>query len=128
LDEVRADGASRVSSREEIERACARNLLESPHERVFFKDLESRFLMVSGGWLTAVAPGRSLEQVIGKTDFDMFSRPHAAASFEDERQVIATGRPIVAKIERETFRDRPDAWVSTTKLPLRDERGEIIGV
>jgi PAS domain S-box-containing protein len=104
-----------------------RNLLASPEERVWFKDLESRFLVVSDGWLAAVAPGCRLEQVVGKTDFDIFSRPHAAAAFDDEQAVIATGKPIVAKIERETFHDRPDAWVSTTKLPLRDERGEIIG-
>jgi PAS domain S-box-containing protein len=112
---------------EEIERACVRSLLESPDERVFFKDVESRFLMVSAGFIAAVAPGWTLDELIGKTDFDLFSHPHAAAAFEDERQVLATGQPIVAKIERETFHDRPDAWVSTTKLPLRDEQGEIIG-
>jgi PAS domain S-box-containing protein len=94
---------------------------------VFFKDLKSRFLLVSEGWLAAVAPGCSLQQVIGKTDFDMFSRPHAAAAFADEQAIIATGTPVVAKLECETFLDRPDAWVSTTKLALRDEQGEIIG-
>ena len=40
--------------------------------------------------------------------------------------MIETGEPIVAKAERETFDDRPDAWVSTTKLALRDEHGKII--
>jgi diguanylate cyclase (GGDEF)-like protein/PAS domain S-box-containing protein len=112
---------------EELEQACVRNLLASPQERVWFKDLESRFLLVSEGWLATVAPGCSHEQVIGKTDFDIFSRPHAAAAFEDERAVIATGQPIVAKVERETFVDRPDAWVSTTKMPLLDRHGAIVG-
>jgi diguanylate cyclase (GGDEF)-like protein/PAS domain S-box-containing protein len=116
-----------LSSPEQIERNCMRNLLASPEERVWLKDLESRFLLVSQGWLEAVAPGRTLDDIIGRTDFDIFSRPHAAAAFEDERQVIATGKAIVAKIECETFDDRPDAWVSTTKLPLRDEDGAIIG-
>ncbi len=112
---------------QEFERACMRNLLANPEERLFFKDLESRFLLVSDGFLAAVGSGRALDEVVGKTDFDLFSRPHAAAAFEDEQMVIATGTPIVAKTERETFHDRPDAWVSTTKLPLRDEQGKIIG-
>ncbi len=122
-----SDPASRSSSREDLERLCIRNLLASPEERVFFKDLESRFLFVSQGFLTALAGGRTLAEVVGKTDFDIFSRPHAVAAFEDEQLVMATGQAMVAKVERETFVDRPDVWVSTTKLPLRDELGKIIG-
>jgi PAS domain S-box-containing protein len=127
VQNLRPDIESGISLPEEVERACVRSLLESPDERVFFKDRESRLLMVSAGYLAAVAPGRTLEDVIGKTDFDLFSRPHAVAAFEDDQLVLATGQPIVAKIERETFHDRPDSWASTTKLPLRDEHGEIIG-
>jgi PAS domain S-box-containing protein len=119
--------ASSLSSREEITRLCTDNLLADPEDRVFFKDLESRFLLVNAGWLAGVAPGWSLEEVIGKTDFDLFSRPHAAAALEDEQRVIATGEAMPAKLERETFHDRHDAWVSTTRLPLRDQNGEIIG-
>jgi len=104
-----------------------RNLLASPEERLFFKDLESRFLVVSEGFLVGVTPGKTLADVVGKTDFDIFSRPHAEAAFEDEQRIIATGEAVVGKTEMETFHDRPDAWVSTTKLPLRDELGEIIG-
>ena len=127
MHEMRLDIESESSLPEEIERACVRSLIESPDERVFFKDLESRLVMVSAGFLAAVAPGRTLEEVLGKTDFDLFSGPHAAAAFDDDQHVITTGQPIVAKIERETFHDRPDAWVSTTKLPLRNEDGELIG-
>jgi len=104
-----------------------RNLLASSEERIFFKDRESRFLFVSAGWLAAYRPGRSLEGVVGQTDFDIFSHAHAAEAFEDEQRIIMTGQPLVAKIERETFHDRPDAWMSTTKMPLRGESGEIIG-
>ncbi len=104
-----------------------RNLLASREERVFFKDVDSRFLLVSVGFLTGIAEGRPLDEVVGKTDFDLFSRPHAAAAFEDEQRVLRTGKPIPAKLERETYHDRPDAWVSTTKLPLHDVDGNIIG-
>jgi diguanylate cyclase (GGDEF)-like protein/PAS domain S-box-containing protein len=104
-----------------------RNLLDNSEERVYFKDLRSRFLFVSEGWIDGEAPGMSRAEVVGKTDFDIFSESHAAAAFEDEQRIIRTGKPITGKVERETFRDRPDAWVSTTKLALRDEDGHIIG-
>ncbi len=106
---------------------CMRNLLANPEERVFFKDRDSRLLLVSVGFLESLAHGRPLDEVIGKTDFDIFSRPHAVAAFEDEQRVIETGQPMLAKLERETYHDRPDAWVSTTKLPLLDADGNIIG-
>ena len=115
------------SLQDEIERICMRNLLASSEERIFFKDRESRFLFVSAGWLSAYRHGHSLEEVIGKTDFDIFSKTHATEAFGDEQRIIGTGRPVVAKVQRETFHDRPDAWSSTTKQALLDESGKIIG-
>ena len=106
---------------------CMGNLLATTEERVYFKDLHSRFLLVSAGWIATVAPGCTVEEIIGKTDFDVFSEEHAAAALQDEQEIIRTGEPMVGKLERETFHDRVDAWVSTTKMPLRDESGQIIG-
>lgn len=111
----------------ETEWLCLRNLLSAPAERVFFKDLEGRFLLVSDGWLAAVGRGMSLEEVIGKTDFDFFAEAYAAGTAEDEERIIRTGRSIVNKPERETFSDRAPAWVSTSRWPLRDGSGEIVG-
>jgi PAS domain S-box-containing protein len=116
-----------VGPRKEIERLCMANLLSSTEERAFFKDLDSRFMLVSAAWLASVAPGRSLEWVIGKTDFDIFSREHAEEAFADEQRVIATGRPMLTKLERETFHDRPGIWVRTMKQPLFDSDGRIVG-
>jgi two-component system, sensor histidine kinase and response regulator len=111
----------------ELELTCMNNLLSATGERVYFKDLQSRFLLVSAGWIAAYAPGRAAEELIGKTDFDVFSGQHASAALRDEQQVIRTGEPIVGKVELETYGGRADTWVSTTKMPLRDERGQIIG-
>jgi PAS domain S-box-containing protein len=113
--------------RRELELTCMSNLLCTAQERVYFKDLLSRFLLVSAGWIAAYAPGRTAEELIGKTDFDVFSDQHASAAFADEQQVIRTGEPIVGKVERETYSGQADAWVSTTKMPLRDSGGRIIG-
>ncbi len=111
----------------ELKLTCMSNLLSATQERVYFKDLLSRFLFVNAGWIAACAPGRAAEDLVGKTDFEVFSDQHASAALKDEQQIIRTGEPIVGKVERETYSGRPDAWVSTTKMPLRDERGQIIG-
>ena len=111
----------------ELELTCMSNLLAANWERVYFKDLDSRFLLVSAGWIAAYAPGRTAEELIGRTDFDVFSSQHATAAFRDEQQVIQTGEPIIGKVELETYGGRADTWVSTTKMPLRNARGEIIG-
>ena len=110
-----------------LKRTCMDNLLSTTEECLYFKDLQSRFVLVSAGWIAAVAPERTAEEIVGKTDFDFFSEEHATAAFEDEQRIIRTGAPVVGKLERETFHDRPHNWVSSTKMPLRDEQGRIIG-
>jgi diguanylate cyclase (GGDEF)-like protein/PAS domain S-box-containing protein len=122
-----SDAPGGGASRDDIQHLCIRNLLAVREERFFFKDLESRFLLVSEGWRVAVGRGLTLEEVVGKTDYDFFTRPHASAAFADEQRIIRTGEPVLAKIERETFSDRADAWVSTSKYPLHDLRGAVIG-
>jgi hypothetical protein len=127
---VRVDLERRREQREsqrELELTCMSNLLSATEERVYFKDMQSRFLLVNAGWIAAYAPGRAAEELIGKTDFDVFSDQHASAAFQDEQQVIRTGEPVIGKVELETYGGRADTWVSTTKMPLRDERGQVIG-
>ncbi|MGO9301570.1 MAG: PAS domain-containing protein [Acidimicrobiales bacterium] len=111
----------------ELKLTCMDNLLGTAEARVYFKDLHSRFLLVSAGCIATPTPGHTVEELIGKTDFDFYSEEHAAAAFEYEQEIIRTGEAMVGKLERETFHDRADTWVSTSKMPLRDERGEIIG-
>ena len=111
----------------ELKLTCMDNLLSTTEECVYFKDLQSRFLLVSAGFLARVMPDGTEKDVIGKTDFDLFSEEHAASAFADEQQIIRTGEPVVGKLERETFHDRPHNWVSSTKMPLRDEHGRIVG-
>ncbi len=112
---------------DEFALVCMRNLLASGGERVYFKDRQSRFLLVSEGWRAACAPDLNAAELAGKTDFDVFGEEHAAAAFDDEQEIMRTGQPVVGKIERETFVGRPECWVSSTKMPLRDTDGQIIG-
>src|SRR5262249_24994018 len=65
--------------------------------------------------------------VDGKPDFAFSAEEHARQAYDDEQAVIRTGIPIIDKEEKETWATRAATWVSTTKMPLRDEAGHIIG-
>jgi len=124
MGEVRATPEPPWSDHE-LQEICARNLLRSTDEIIYFKDLQSRFICLSKGW--SLIHGREPEELLGLTDFDVFGPEHAAAAYADEQQIIATGLPLVNKQEKENWPDRADRWVSSTKHPLLDARGEIIG-
>lgn len=95
-------------------------------DRIYFKDLESRFVRNNAAHAHSLGAGSPAE-CVGKSDADFFSREHAARAFADEQEIIRTGRPIIAKIERLTMRDGKQGWASTTKVPWRDAAGRIIG-
>ncbi|HTP60197.1 MAG TPA: PAS domain-containing protein, partial [Spirochaetia bacterium] len=101
-------------------------LKENVPDKIYFKDMNGRLLHVSRARVKAFELSNDPE-VVGKTDFDLFSMEHAQAAYEDEQNIIRTGKPIINKEEKETWRDRPPTWVLSTKLPLRDKNGEIVG-
>ncbi|MDX6206555.1 MAG: hypothetical protein QOF39_2612 [Frankiales bacterium] len=102
-----------------------RSLLDESADRVYFKDVDSRFLRLSHS--AAAWFGVAREQVVGRTDADFFSETHAEQAIADEHEIMRTGVGRVNVIERETWPNGPDTWVSSTKLPLRDADGVIIG-
>lgn len=102
-----------------------RALLDGADEVIYFKDLASRFLRVSVG--CARLHRRTPQEMVGLTDFDLFDAEHARLARADEEQIIETGRPMLDNVEREQWQDRPDSWVSSSKFPLRDETGRVIG-
>jgi len=100
--------------------------LEHIPDGVYFKDRQSRFVAISRS--LAMRFGLSNpSDALDKTDFDMFSEEHAKQALSDEQAIIRTGQPIVEKEEKETWPDGRETWVLTTKLPLRDEYGNVIG-
>ena len=101
-------------------------VLECTPDAVYFKDECSRFLRMSRAQARKFALDDPVEG-IGKTDFDFFTNEHASQAFADEKRVMGTGEPLIDREEKETWGDGHITWVATTKLPLRDAGGKIIG-
>ena len=101
-------------------------LMNTTPDRIYFKDREGRFLLVNQA-LRDFHKVTDVSEILGKTDFDLFLPEHAKDAYNDEQHVLQTGQPIVGKLERENLPDGRITWASTTKVPLRDGTGEIIG-
>jgi PAS domain S-box-containing protein len=108
-----------------LDRTLISAFLENVPDIVYFKDRGSRFVAVS----RSKARRHALEpaDLIGRTDADYFSEQHAQRARADEEKIMATGVPVLARLERTQFIDGREGWTEVTKLPWCDENGEVIG-
>ena len=108
------------------ERRLLHTLMDNLPDLIYFKDCEGRFTRIN----LALAKKLDLDhpaQAIGKTDFDFFPAERANEFYNDEERIIRTGEPMVGKEEKVAWPDGQAAWDSTTKMPLRDAQGNIVG-
>lgn len=108
------------------ERHLMRLLIDNVPLNIYFKDKVSRFTLVNQSmakWNGFKKP----DDVIGKTDHDLFREDHADQALKDEQQILKTGEPILDYIEKETHPSGGEQWVLTTKMPLVDRKGAFIG-
>ncbi|KQV61044.1 hypothetical protein ASC95_06420 [Pelomonas sp. Root1217] len=119
--------ANPVDATEINEQDLLRTLLDNSPDHIYFKDLKSRFLKCSKAQALQFGAASPAE-LVGKTDFDFFSEEHARPAYEDEQEILRTGQPMIGKAEKETWKDgRAESWTLSTKMPLRNSAGVIIG-
>ncbi len=102
-----------------------RSLLDNASDLIYFKDANSRFVRCSKS--LCERSGTTPEEIVGKSDLDLYLEEHARPAFEDEQEVIRTGKPLVGRLEREDHPDGRTTWALTTKMPWRDAEGKTIG-
>ena len=102
------------------------NLMDKMADHIYFKDLESRFVRINRRMAEAFGFNEP-QDAIGKTDFDFFFPEHARRAYNDEQAIIRTGSPLLGIEEKKAWPDGRETWVSTTKMPFRDQDNRIIG-
>lgn len=110
----------------ETERYLLHSLMQSLPDNIYFKDRDSRFLRVSAA-MAAWFGADSTSDLVGKSDKDFFTPEHAEQARLDEAELLESGKPVLGKEEKETWPDGRTTWVTTSKMPLRDRDGNIVG-
>ncbi len=108
------------------ERNLFQTLLNKFPDSIYFKDKKARFLRASL-YLTQIFH-TTPNEIIGKTDFNFYDKELAEKKFADDMHVIKTGIPIINKEEKGSTLNGNLRWLSTTKLPLFNRKGEIEGL
>jgi PAS domain S-box-containing protein len=116
----------RAEAELKFERELLRSLLDRSEDTIYFKDLESRFIRSSAAQARQFKVAGP-EALVGKSDTDFFTAEHAQAARADEQEIIRTGKPLIAKLEKETWPGGRVTWALTNKMPLRNAAGDIIG-
>ena len=89
-------------------------------DHVFVKDVDGRYVFVNAAWSRTW--GLLLDDVAGRTDGELFGPPVARRHAETDRRALAAGGPVRSEAEHR------GAHYAVVKFPLRDERGEVVGI
>lgn len=98
-----------------------------PDVYYFVKDTHHRFMIVNQG-LADLMGARRAEDVLGRTDKDFFPAELADSYVRDDELVMSSGEPLVDRTEPMRQRDGTIHWYTTTKIPIHDRAGAILGV
>lgn len=118
------DDLNKMRETLEAEKFLFNAFMDNMPDTIYFKDVNSRFTKVSK--YMAQQLGKMEYEVAGKTDFDFDTEERARERVESDKQIMITRKPRIDFIERE-IRDGGEYWMSSTKIPLINAQGEVVG-
>ena len=111
----------------EAERTLLFTLINNLPDRIYVKDIQGRKIISNtSDW--QASGGKRFEDVLGKTDFDTYPAELAARFWADDKMVLDSGQPIIDHEEPALDLQGNRIWTLTTKVPLRDKGGQIVGL
>lgn len=116
-----------AESKLEEERTLLQSVMNTLPDPVFVKNTLSEFVLDNAAHLEHLGVTKQ-DQLTGKTDFDLFPREIATPFFEDEQEIVTGAKEVVNRVEVSQDRLGQPRWFWTTKVPLLDRAGKIIGI
>jgi hypothetical protein len=109
------------------ERMLLRTVIDHLPDPIYVKDSQGRKLLANKADLENIGAASEAE-VIGKTDFELFDQQTAQPLWEDDQKVLQEGQSIINREEIFHEGKKTQRWLLTTKVPLRDQQGRIVGL
>jgi len=109
------------------ERALLRNVIDNLPDAIYVKDAGGRFLLDNVAHMRLVGAG-CLEDVVGKTPADFFPAEVARELEREDAVVLESGQSVVNRHGSREVAGHGVRWFSSTKVPMRDAVGEVVGV
>lgn len=109
------------------ERNLLRTLIDNLPDYIYAKDSKSCFVLNNAAHLRLL-DATTPDAILGKTDYDIFPEELATRYYTDEQEVVRSGKPLVNREEEVVDEQGQRHWLLTTKVPLRDAKGEIVGL
>jgi PAS domain S-box-containing protein len=109
------------------ERDLLQIFMDNIPDTIYFKDEFSRFIRVNRAQASFLKLNKT-DDAIGKTDLDFQPHDLAQQFIEEEKQILATGQPVINRIEFNPTAEGEPRWVSATKIPISDTQGRITGI
>jgi PAS domain S-box-containing protein len=102
------------------------SLMDNFPDLIYVKDKESRFIRFSKSFVKRLKLSNP-EELVGKSDFDIFLNEHAQDAFEDEQRIMKTGIPLIGKDEFEIWPSGEKRWANSSKMAWHNSAGEVMG-
>jgi len=109
------------------EKALMDALMDHIPDSIYFKDKQCRLVRINRKMMHDLEL-KDESQAIGKTDVDLFGEEFGHKCLNEDRRLIETGEPVISLLESRKLNDGRINWTLTSKVPIRNEKGQIVGL
>jgi PAS domain S-box-containing protein len=102
-------------------------LIDNMPDHIYIKDRSSKFILANQK-IASTHGLKSGSEMIGKSDHDYYPKELADKYYRNEQEIISNGRPLIGIEEKALDEKGEEIYLSTTKIPFRDQNGNIIGI